>query len=181
MIPFIGLTLILYLLITETIPQAISSTLVMPLIALCGALQLCEFYRQRFYLDPSNERGLRWRAFLLKLAKWPYFLLAIYDAFSGRAVPDVITRKFKAETGPFMLFWPHLSVAITVLVAWTIRILSGSALHPIGHVGAAIVIIGSLMLALAERFDLAHCYSKNAFARKQERVADLEFEDQHNR
>ena len=149
LIPFIGLTLILYLLIARTTPQAMSVTLVTPLAALCGVLQLCEFYRQRFYLDPRNEGGLRWRAFLLKLAKWPYFLLAVYEVVCGRVVPYVVTHKVKAEPGGRLMFWPHFSVAVTVGVTWMIRMLSGDLLQAaVVHILAAGIVIGSCIFSV---------------------------------
>ena len=66
---FFGLLLISFMLATGSTPSLVSYPTMQKLAVLCLVLQLCEFYRQRFYLDPRNEWGFHWRVALLQYAK----------------------------------------------------------------------------------------------------------------
>jgi cellulose synthase/poly-beta-1,6-N-acetylglucosamine synthase-like glycosyltransferase len=158
---FAGLILVAFILSTGLTPKVLSLASVQEFAILCAALQLCEFYRQRFYLDWRNEWGLHWRAGLLHFAKWPYFLLALYDVLSGRRVPYVLTRKVKARSRQYMLFWPHMLVVILVCAAWIIGMVSGHIITPFLHICAAVVVIGSLALILTEHLNFPDPYDKN--------------------
>ncbi len=50
----------------------------------CGILFLTNLYKQRFYLDPTTECGIPWRAYLLRLVKFPYTLAALFDVIRNR-------------------------------------------------------------------------------------------------
>ena len=80
------------MLATGNFPLVFSTEIIPKLFILCAALQISEFYRQRFYLDRRHEWGLHWRVVLLHFAKWPYFLLALYDVVLGRKLAYVIIK-----------------------------------------------------------------------------------------
>jgi len=119
---------------------------------LATTLLICEFFRQRFYLDRRNEGGLHWRAGLLQLAKWPYFLLAFYQALSKQRVPYVLTAKVKRRSNTYALL-SHLVVAKIILAAWIIGALKPGSLPPLLHLSAAGAAIGSLLIAATERMN----------------------------
>ena len=87
MVMFVGLILLAFMLTSGAVPNVVSYLTLPKLFLLYVVLQLSEFYRQRFYLDWKSERGMHWRVGLLQLAKWPYFLLALYDVLTRRAIP----------------------------------------------------------------------------------------------
>lgn len=81
-----------YLLITGMATEFVTHEGMLRLGIVAVALQLDEFYRQRFYLDWRTEWGLHWRAGLLNLAKCPSLLAALVDV--------LLNRRFAYETTP---------------------------------------------------------------------------------
>lgn len=146
---FIGLLLTLYMLATGHALKLFSLSAVPKLAALFVVLLVCDFYRQRFYLDPQTERGLHWRVALLHLAKWPYTLLALCEVILNRRVRYALTAKVKSKRR-HLLFGPHVAVAILVAVAWLIGVAFGRITEPLLHIWAAVAAAGSLGLALTE-------------------------------
>ncbi|MGH7835651.1 MAG: glycosyltransferase family 2 protein, partial [Candidatus Binatia bacterium] len=126
---------------------------------LCSALLLCEFYRQRFYLDPPNEVGLHWRAVILQMAKWPYHLCAIGDVLFGRREAYALTRKVKPKDRPYLLLSPHLAVVAFLGIAWMIGVLFGSVVDLPLQAIAFLIIAGSLLLILTERWEYPPPYT----------------------
>jgi hypothetical protein len=123
-------------------------------------LLLCDLYRQRFYLDPQSERGLHWRVALLHLAKWPYTLLALCEVIMNRRMPYALTAKVRPKSRRLLLFWPHLSVALLVSVAWLIGMAFGNIRESLLHAWAAVVVAGSLGLALTDFMRFPDPYDK---------------------
>jgi cellulose synthase (UDP-forming) len=154
------LALLSLMLATQVRPMALSSGTVYGFVGLCAILQLCVFYRQRFYLDPPREQGLYWKARILRYAKWPYTLVALIDVARGRRVPYTLTRKIKSEGRQFLL-WPHALVALLISAAWVIGLFSGGTLHPLLHLSAAAIVIGSCALLLSEHMSFPDPYGKS--------------------
>ena len=82
------------------------------------SLQSCELFRQRFFLRPS-ERGLHWRAGLLRAAKWPVVLLASHavNDTAGATFLGVAAHHVTADVAPisacFLLFLSdHFSASV---------------------------------------------------------------------
>ena len=71
------LVLLVAILSTGRFQNAVVRLYAWPVALLAIVFVTSEVYRQRFYLVPKQERGLHWRAFLLRAAKWPYTLLAL--------------------------------------------------------------------------------------------------------
>jgi cellulose synthase (UDP-forming) len=153
------LALLSVMLVTDVWRPAIFGGTAYAFAALCAALQLCVFYRQRFYLEPRREWGIYWRARILRYAKWPYTLLALFDVLRGRRVPYALTRKTRSERRTFLL-WPHALVALLISVAWVIGASGGRTLHPLLHLAAAAIVSCSFALVLSERLSFPDPYDK---------------------
>jgi len=147
LIPLAGVMLITYLLAGADSPQLLSYLLVPEFFAFVIILQLNEFFRQRFFLCPSSEWGLHWRAGLLRYAKWPQFVLAVLDVARNRKIRYVLTAKKKSsQSTNDTAMWPHLAVVIVLSLAWIIGALKGRTFEPALHVWAGVIIISSLVL-----------------------------------
>lgn len=157
--------LVAFMLATGRSPAVISFELLPRGAILLAVLQLCELYRRRFYLNGGNEWGLHWRAGLLQLAKWPYFLLAFYDVLSGRRIPYVLTPKVGRTSKRFMLLWPHMLVVVSIGVAWVVGICMGHTPHLLLHLCAAVIVGVSLGLIWTERMRFPEPYAGPARSR----------------
>jgi len=147
-----------YMLATGLAPRVLNYLILRDFGLLLAPLVLCDFYRQRFYLDRRNEWGWHWRAGVLQLAKWPYFLLALSQVLLNRRLPYVLTSKVKGEPRPHLLLWPHLLVAALICTAWIAGIMSGHALHPLLHLSAFTTVIGILVLIATEHMSFPEPY-----------------------
>lgn len=120
------LLLVSYMFVTRTAPLRVTYQAVQLFGLLFAVLQLCEFYRQRFYLTRRQERGWHWRAALLRYAKWPWFLAAVVDVISNTDKPYELTSKVPSGPGQHMLLWPNLflflAMLAVVLFDWLLEI-----------------------------------------------------------
>jgi len=149
---------IIYMLTTGSAPKALNYSVLGEFSLVLIVLVLCDFYRQRFYLDSRREWGWQWRAGLLQLAKWPYFLLALYQVLLNRRKPYVLTSKVKKGAHSYVL-WPHLLVSATICTAWISGILSYPTLNPLLHIFAAVPIIASLILVATDQMNFPDPYN----------------------
>jgi hypothetical protein len=127
-------------------------------------LLLCDFYRQRFYLDWRNERGWHWRAGVLQLAKWPYFLVALFQVLSNRRFPYVVTNKLGGQPQTYVLLGPHILVAALIATAWIVGIMSGIKLDPILHILAGSTLGGIFLLLATEHMNFPQPYDPSLSA-----------------
>jgi cellulose synthase (UDP-forming) len=158
----VGLIVLAILLATGIASNIFTEENLLRLAALVGAVELCELYRQRFYLDWKNEWGLHWRAGLLQLAKWPYQLLALFDVLLNRRVPYVITPKVKSRSTPAMILWPQLMVVAVISTAWTVALVKDVAIPPFLHLCTVAILATSLVLILTEWFSFPEPYTGSA-------------------
>jgi cellulose synthase (UDP-forming) len=142
----LGLGALLVLLVTGRAPEVLSWAGIGHAVPLMGALVLLDLYRQRFFLDGGSEWGLHWRAGILSVAKWPYIVLALYDAARGYAGPYVLTRKVGARGRAAPLLLPHSLVAGGIAAAWITGELLGHAAPPVVKLVAAVVLLVSLAI-----------------------------------
>ena len=143
---FIALLLVAYMLATGFAPKAINYFISLNFFLLIAVVILCDFYRQRFYLDRRNEWGIHWRASLLQFAKSPYLLIALYQVVTNRKFEYVLTNKIEKGAGSYKLFVPHLLSAALILAAWTFGMIINHNLHPLLHLTAGFAIVGTLIL-----------------------------------
>jgi hypothetical protein len=113
-------------------------------------LTLCDFYRQRFFLDPRSERGLNWRAKLLKFAKWPHIFLALYEAVFRPAIGYAMTTKDKVTGRQYALARAHLPAILLIAFAWLAGAVLGVTQGPVLHIFAATLIAVSVAIVLTE-------------------------------
>ncbi len=166
----VGLQLVLlaFMLCTGITPS-VFSFFTLPRLALVGiVLQFCEFYRQRFFLDPQRELGLHWRCQVLAYAKWPIFLLAIYDVLTRYRGPYTITRKAGTESTPSILLVPHILIISLVGTAWVSGMMLGRITNPLLHVSGALIVLGSLSMMLTTRLKFPNPYEPNLRAKAME-------------
>jgi cellulose synthase (UDP-forming) len=88
-------------------------------------------YVQRWFCDPSTERGLQWRGLLLKIACWPIFAIGTILAIARVDLPYVPTAKQGVRGRFLQLAWPHLALlalyAATLVHVVSTRILTENA------------------------------------------------------
>jgi cellulose synthase/poly-beta-1,6-N-acetylglucosamine synthase-like glycosyltransferase len=154
----IGVVIMAYMLTTGFAPRALNYLILRDFCFLLTTLLVCDFYRQRFYLEPRSEWGWHWRAGLLQLAKWPYFLAALYQVLLNRRLPYVVTSKLKGEPQSYVLFRPHILLAAFVATAWIVGIISGVKLHPVLHVLAGVTLMGIFLLLATEHMNFPEPY-----------------------
>lgn len=148
----LGVGLLIYLIVSGHVPAVVGPGILPPLAMLCATLQLCAFYRQRFYLDPPSEWGTHWRAGLLRYAKWPFFVWALCEVAVGRRVPYVLTRKVRAASGSPLLVGPQLLVVVVVCASFGIASLRGQSVPTPLYWVAGAVIAMSLSLIVTNLF-----------------------------
>jgi Glycosyltransferase like family 2 len=154
----IGVIIMAYMLATGLAPRALNYLVLRDYALLMLILLLCDFYRQRFYLDWPNEGGWHWRAGVLQLAKWPYLLIALFQVLLNRRFPYVVTNKLGGQAQPYVLLGPHILVAALIATAWIVGIMSGIKLDPVLHILAATALGGIFLLLATEHMKFPQPY-----------------------
>ena len=161
----LGLGLLAFMLATGRTPAVLSVATGKRVLVLYFVLQLCHVFRQRFFLEPERERGLQWRAAILRLAKWPHVLLALRDVLSGPNRGYTITRKVRAGRRRYAAARVQVIVGGVIGSALAAGEARGVLHNRLLIVAAAVVVMMSLFVAASElrRFpppyddDLAGC------------------------
>ncbi len=117
---------------------------------LVGALGLQEIYRQRFYLDWRQERGIHWRSAVLQYASWPWFILALLDVLVGRRPAYVVTRKSKHPGRCPEFIGVHLGIVAAVALAWIAGVMVGRPAPAAVLIVASLVVLANLVLVATE-------------------------------
>ncbi|MCI0336975.1 MAG: glycosyltransferase [Acidobacteria bacterium] len=157
---FMGLLLLAYMLMTGDVPAVVSYPILLQFVLLVATLQLCAFYRQRFYLNPRREWGTHWRAKLLRYAKWPVCIWAFWDVAQGSRVPYILTRKVRAESHSYKLLIPHTLIIVLVSAAWVLGRLLGSNVPWLVYWITAAVMAVSFFLILTDYLHFPEPYEK---------------------
>jgi cellulose synthase/poly-beta-1,6-N-acetylglucosamine synthase-like glycosyltransferase len=152
--------LLAYMLATGRTPAVVSYVTLQKIVILCGVMQLCEFYRQRFYLDPRSEWGFHWRVALLQYAKWPWFLLAFLDVLLNRQKPYVLTPKIKPNSREHPLLRSNLFIMVLLLGAWSIGLTLNHDAHPIVYGCTTVILITSVALMWTDFWRFPAPYTK---------------------
>ena len=157
--------LLAYLLATGTAPRLVSAGMLVELGIGLAVLQLSNLYRQRFFLERRREWGVHWRSAILQLAKWPWFVLALWQAMLRRPVGYAITAKRPGRRRRRLLLWPHLAVVTTLLAAWAVGTAMGHVRPPSVLAWAAVTIVGSLLLAWSGAWRFPPPYERGRWSR----------------
>jgi hypothetical protein len=143
----LGILVIGFMLASGDIPHVFSSETVPYVLVLIAALQASDFFRQRFFLNPG-ERGIHWRAGLLRFAKWPVVLLALKDALRPRRVEYALTAKTRQPPQRSLLVAPH-ALSIAFLVGAGVLGAVGNDVHAGPLWSTAAVLIALSLIAMA--------------------------------
>ncbi|MEA2177760.1 MAG: hypothetical protein QOG77_1057, partial [Solirubrobacteraceae bacterium] len=142
--------LLAVMLVTGRTPAVFSVQTGWRVTALFGVLLACDFFRQVFFLEPGRERGLHWRAGVLRLAKWPHVLLALRDALAGPNRGYVMTRKVGSGRKRYAAAPAHLLIAGLVAASWAIGTARGVIDNDMLDISAALLVALSLAVAASE-------------------------------
>ncbi len=142
--------LLSFMLVTGETPAVFSVVTAKRVLVVFAVLQACDFFRQRFFLEPERERGLHWRGGLLRMAKWPYVLLALRDALTAPNRGYTLTRKVRSPRRRYAAAPAHLIVEGVVGAAWAIGEARGVIHNEVLTVAAAFVVALSLLVVLSE-------------------------------
>lgn len=142
---------LLYLLVTGGTLAVLQPSMLAPTVALLAAMGMQELFRQRFYLDWSNERGSHWRASVLGFAKWPWFLLALLDVLTARRVGYTITDKSERQAGyPPFVRW-HLVLATVMAAAVVVSRSRGTTSVLLEVTGITVAVVALALAAHGAR------------------------------
>ncbi|HEX9016888.1 MAG TPA: glycosyltransferase, partial [Chloroflexota bacterium] len=148
-----------FVLVTGSAPGVLSFQTVGRLVLVSAVLEFCELYRQRFFLDRRHEVGLHLSAQVLGYAKWPVFVLGIYDVIRGLRGKYTITRKAgKGSRRPLTLLAPHLLVIVVIGGAWLTGMALGNIRNPLLHILAFLFILYSTGVLLTTRLSFPSSY-----------------------
>jgi cellulose synthase/poly-beta-1,6-N-acetylglucosamine synthase-like glycosyltransferase len=142
--------LLAFMLATGSAPGVFTLTAVPKLLLLVGIVALCGFYRQRFFLHPRSEAGFHWRMAVLRFAKWPIVLVALFEALFRRRAPYVLTKKVREGRGGNALAVSHLIVVGLIAAAWAAGATRGVIDNSTLHVCAALVVAMSMVVLVTK-------------------------------
>jgi cellulose synthase (UDP-forming) len=146
----LSIGLLSFMLVTGRTPAVFSVATGQRVVVLFAVLQVCDLFRQQFFLEPERERGIHWRGGLLRIAKWPYVLLALRDALAGPSRGYLLTRKVRADRKRYAAAPAHLLVAGIVAAAWAIGTARGVLDNHLLDIAAGLAIAMSLVVAASE-------------------------------
>lgn len=104
----------------------------------------------------------------LAYAKWPIFLLALYNVLGCYRGPYTIARKAGTETTHSILLVPHILIISLVSTAWVSGMVFGRITNPLLHVSGAFIVLGSLSLMLTTRLGFPNPYEPSLRAKAME-------------
>jgi cellulose synthase (UDP-forming) len=138
------ISLLLFMLVTNLVPKGFGKLVLLQAGAIWLTVLTCDFYRQRFFLDPRTECGFHWRSGFVDFVKWPYLVLAFADAIQGSYGIYSITNKTRTYRGALGLAFTHAVVLVLTSAAWSVDFLRGTSEFIPLHIAAACVTITSL-------------------------------------
>ena len=124
-------------------PTFLNGEALLGLLGLSFVLIAADSFRQDYFLDPARERGMHWRALLLQFAKWPFYVLALYEALRGRRAAYDVTPKTEAPRRRGAIALPHMVLALVLVMA----IAAGASQY--GRLGPSVASIAGLFLGLS--------------------------------
>jgi cellulose synthase (UDP-forming) len=145
----VQILLLLFVLVFDVAPEGAGAWFLRYTVAIGFTVMLCDFYRQRFFLDRKSEWGLHWRSALVAFLKWPYLLLAFADTLRGEYGPYTTTSKTQVSTKASGFALTHAVVFVLLAGAWIHEVLSGSIAFVALHIATAFVLIASLVASVS--------------------------------
>ena len=163
--PFTALqiSLLLLMLVTNLVPNGTGTFFLLETGAIWLTVLICDFYRQRFFLDPRSEFGWHWRSAFVGFVKWPYFVLAFADAIRGKYGVYPITYKTRTSKKAIGFAVTHAAVLVLTGTAWTIDFFRGSAEFIPLHVATGLTAIASLAAVITSFRDFPPPYESEIY------------------
>jgi cellulose synthase (UDP-forming) len=144
--PVVTFSLAFFILIRLLLNPVSLSALAVPNVisgaALIAVLASMQAFRSRFYLDPQTERGIPWRTWIMRYAKWPMLATAVWDVVLKRSFGYVMTPKTRIDGRAqrnLLLAGHGLQTALLVVACCTVLLRGGG-------VAPAIVILAGLFV-----------------------------------
>jgi cellulose synthase (UDP-forming) len=162
----VALGTLAWMLASGAVPQFLSDGTLWRLLALYAALQLGEFYQQRFFLGGWAECGLYWRAGLLQWAKWPYLGLALLDVLRARRPAYELTPKVRGPTRTRPVVRVQLPVVVFLGLAWLSGVVAGHPLPALLHLWTAGLILASVGLMVTDWWSFPAPYDRRLWERQ---------------
>lgn len=147
---FLFVSLLAFMLVSGWVPKFLTLHTLGVLVSTLVVLQLTDLYQQRFFLDRRREIGLHWRAAVLRAAKWPYTLMGIIGALSGRKRPYALTVKVETELKRSILLGPHGMIVAVLSIAWLAGVVLGRNHHVLLLAPVGFLMLVSLTLMWTE-------------------------------
>jgi cellulose synthase (UDP-forming) len=169
-IVMLQLLLVFFMLVTGVIPAGHGTWFLRYTAAIWATVLLCDFYRQRFFLDAKGEWGLHWRSGFVAFVKWPYFVLAFVDALRGKYGTYTITAKAGRSPYPLGFAATHAAVAAAVGTAWLFDYSRGMAEFIAVHIAAAFAVLTSLIAIVTAFWRYPAAYEDRLRRRWEERA-----------
>jgi hypothetical protein len=104
---------------------------------------------------------------ILRYAKWPVFIWALWDVVIGRRVPYAITRKLDHEQRSYLLLISHVLIILSVVVSWVAGLLLRKQVSPILYWAAALIAAASILLILTDQLHFPMSYDKKLLPNRQ--------------
>ena len=142
------ISLLLFMLVTNLVPKGSGKLFMLHAGAIWLTVLTCDFYRQRFFLDPRTEWGFHWRSAFVDFVKWPYFVLAFADAIRGSYGIYPITNKARRSRSALGLAFTHAVVLVLTGAAWSLDFIRGTSEFIPLHIATAFVAITSLVAVI---------------------------------
>jgi hypothetical protein len=162
----VGIGVFAWILASGAVPQFLTDGTLWRLATLYVALQLAEFYQQRFFLGGWAECGLHWRAGLLQLAKWPYLGLALLDVLRARQPAYETTPKVRAATRSRPVTRTQLPVVVLLGLAWLGGVVAGHCLPGLLHLLTVGLILASVSLMATDWWPFPAPYDRQLWERQ---------------
>jgi hypothetical protein len=150
----VGLTLLIAMVIVLRghLPAFLGDLETWTTLTLAVTFFACRAFRQKFFLDPEDERGFHWRGLVTWIGKTPALVLAVLDVAGGRRFEYVMTPKVRGSNGSFSLLTLCFgSIAILFTIAWFSAVHANSRYEPPAHAVAATVVAFCVALIASQK------------------------------
>ena len=164
--------MVVFILVSNHRPTFLGIEALIGLTGLGLMLMAVDRFRQRYFLDPRRERGLHWRAALLQFAKWPYFVVALWEALRGWHGAYDITPKTAGKQHRGSVLVPQVMLAAVLCLAAVIGVSLHGPLYPSVVMIAGVFFGISLGLAWSELLWYPPPFEPTRHARRQAELAD---------
>ena len=165
--------LVLFILVSNHRPSFLGAQALFSMAGLSLVMMVLDRFRQRYFLDPRREGGLHWRSGLLQFAKWPYFVVALWEALRGWHGAYTVTPKTVGAPRRGAVLVPQIVLAAGLCIAAAIGVARHGPLWP-SVVAVAAVFFGiSFGLAWSELLWYPPPFEPIRHARRRMELAEI--------